>query len=244
MLDRPEVGRDYWEGAVSLSPAARKYHDISPITLPYEQAACDLTLLVYCHNHEETLLDTLHIIQEAMDIVGRSYELIIIDDRSSDRTGEIAHGFMTEFPSLSVVLKVNRYCKGLAQNVVDGAFIGKGKYFRFVTADNVEPLETMTDMLRAMGDADIVVPYAVRSALHQAPPTSMTGRGGILSRAWQFFRGASVSTAGAHIHLRYNVMRWHAETTGVGFQEALLRQLLAQGFTVKQVPCRGYLPHY
>jgi hypothetical protein len=42
-----------------------------------------------------------------------------------------------------------------------------------------------------------------------------------------------------HMHLRYNVMRWHSDVLGSAFQMDLLCQLLALDFTCKQVPCRA-----
>jgi hypothetical protein len=43
---------------------------------------------------------------------------------------------------------------------------------------------------------------------------------------------------GLAVHLRYNVMRWHPNTRGFGFQADILCMLLDQGFSYKEVPVR------
>ena len=43
---------------------------------------------------------------------------------------------------------------------------------------------------------------------------------------------------GLAVHLRYNVMRWHPNTRGFGFQADILCLLLDQGFSYKEVPVR------
>jgi hypothetical protein len=41
---------------------------------------------------------------------------------------------------------------------------------------------------------------------------------------------------GLAVHLRHNILRWHSNTRGFGFQADILYLLLAQGFTYKEVP--------
>jgi hypothetical protein len=41
---------------------------------------------------------------------------------------------------------------------------------------------------------------------------------------------------GLHIHLRHNVMRWHPNTRGFGFQADILCMLLARGCSYREIP--------
>ena len=43
---------------------------------------------------------------------------------------------------------------------------------------------------------------------------------------------------GLAVHLRYNVMRWHPNTRGFGFQADIICMLLEQGFTYKEIPVK------
>lgn len=235
-LPATDNGRDFWDGSLSLTPAAQRWHSVGEILSPYEAYRCDITLFVYCCNHEATIVDTLATIREAMDVVEKSYELVVIDDHSEDRSAELVHGFMAEFPKLGVVLRVNKRRKGLADNYIDAAFIGCGKYFRMVRGDDSEPVETMVDVLKSIGDADVVVPYYVFSH-HGTHDPHMRSRG---TRLLNLMSGHQINYYdAAHLHLRYNVMRWHPVTEGAAFQADLLCRLLDEGFTMKQVPCRA-----
>ncbi len=43
---------------------------------------------------------------------------------------------------------------------------------------------------------------------------------------------------GLAVYLRYNVMRWHPNTRGFGFQVDIICMLLEQGFSYKEIPVR------
>ncbi len=232
-----ETGRDFWDGVVSMTPAAQKRHSINAISFPFESSHYALTLFVYCHNNEDTILESLHTVVEAMDVVQQPYEMIVIDDHSQDHSVDLIRGFMAEFPRIPMVLRINLRLKGLAQNYTDAAFIGVGKYFRLIYGDNAEPVETMVDVLRAVGDADIVVPYYISMFEKSAYQRYVVG---FYEWLLNMIGGNSINHYGAvHVHLRYNVMRWRANTQGPAFQVDLLCRLLEQGFTLKQVPCRA-----
>lgn len=232
-----EQGREFWQGALSLSPAAQKWHTVHGILSPYDDYRCDISLFVYACDHALTLIDCLRNLIEAMDVVGKSFEIVMIDDHSADRTSELAHGFMAEFPDIPMILRTNLQHKGVAQNFIDAAFIGCGKYFRMMSADNAEPVETTVDILKSMGDADIIVPYYVGSSFSGLEATRASDW---RTRIINLLSGNYINYyAASHMHLRYNVMRWHANTEGPYFQADLLCRLLEVGFTIKQVPCRA-----
>ena len=46
---------------------------------------------------------------------------------------------------------------------MDAAFIGRGKYYRLICGDNAEPLASIVSVCRAIGEADIIVPYYASS---------------------------------------------------------------------------------
>jgi hypothetical protein len=231
------TGRDFWEAAISMTPAAQKMHSVPAILSPYEASKVDLTLFVYCQNHEDTVASTLDTIVEAMGVVEKSYEIIVIDDCSKDRSPDQVRGFMTEYPKLPLVLRINMKRKGIAQNYYDCAFIGCGKYFRMIYADNAESVETMVDVLRTIGEADVVVPYYI--SMYRKTFTEKYFYG---SYAWilNLISGNEINNyTSSQLHLRYNIMRWHANTQGFAFQADMLCRLLELGFTLKQVPCRS-----
>lgn len=230
-------GREFWDAAVTLSASAEKHHSAAAIADPYAGNPIDLTIFVSCYNEEQFIVDTLNTVVEAMKTVKISYEILVIDDCSEDRSPELVCDFIDRHPEINIILRINKKNKGLAQNYYDGAYIGRGKYYRLSCGDNPEPLETIVSIFRAIGDADIIIPYYVEFA-------GKSSHRQFISRLYTWIVNTITGNRinyynGLQVHLRHNVMRWHPHTRGFGFQAELLCRLLDLGFTYKQVPCRS-----
>lgn len=229
------LGKHFWDADVTLSDSAQKIHRSEAICSPYDGNPLDLTIFVSCYNEEEYIYETLSTITKAMEIVGKSYEIIVIDDGSKDKSVSLVRDFISKHGDINIILRVNKKNKGLAQNFVDGAFIGRGKYYRLICGDNAEPIETIVSVLKLMGEADIIIPYYVsaegKSLYRRTVSKTYTKLINLVSgNKMEYYNGLQV-------HLRHNVMRWHPNTRGFGFQAGLLCLLLEIGFTYKQVPC-------
>ncbi len=232
------AGRAFWDAEITTTPAAAAGRDVASITAPYDAAPLDLTFVVSCYNESDYIVDTLDIVCDAGREVGLSFEVIVIDDCSTDRSREIVRKYIASHPDENILLRANKKNKGFAQNYVDGAFIGKGKYYRLITGDFGEPKESLVAVLRAVGEADCIVPYYVPSH-----GRSITRR--ILSSVYTFLINTISGNRiryynGLPVLLRHSVMRWHTNTKGFGFQSEILCILLASGFSYKQIPIATY----
>ncbi|MEQ8787997.1 MAG: glycosyltransferase family 2 protein [Pirellulaceae bacterium] len=200
----------------------------TPPVLSYDtSASIDVTIFVACYNEEENIIDTLDTVVAVMDDVGCSYEVIVVDDASTDASVELVEEYRRQHPELPILLKVNRKNRGLGRNFVDAAFMGRGKYYRLVCGDNVETCEKLVHVLGHMGQADLVLPY------HEFCEGRSNGRR-LLSRTYtriiNFLSGNRVRYYnGCALYLRFHVMRWHSQTGGFGFQADLVTQLLDEG---------------
>ena len=231
------LGRDFWDGSISMTTTSGQLHSVPNITSPYSACPLDITIFISCYNNANTIIQTLEMTIEAMEVTGNSFEILVIDDGSQDGSGELVRNFMAENEQLHLVLRINKHRKGLAQNYFDGAFMGCGTYYRMVQGDNSEPVGTMVDIFKSIGDADIIVPYYL-SRLKEGRFQSLSER--LFTTFINIISGNHISCYTApHVHLRYNVMRWHSDVLGAAFQMDLLCQLLAMDFTCKQVPCRA-----
>ena len=219
-----------------------------PVVAPYQQAAgashlarrrasddeLDLTIVVPCFNEEDNIAATLDTIAAAMHELPWSYEVLVIDDGSSDRTVPIVESYLKAHLDLPMRLHRNQRNRGLTRTYVDGAFLGRGKYYRLVCGDNVEPKETLMRVFSLLGSADIVVPY------HEAVPGKSRFRLE-LSRSYtrlvNLLSGYNIRYYnGLASHLRYNVMRWGPYSFGFGFQAELITRLLDEGATHVEIP--------
>lgn len=166
--------------------------------------------------------------------VGLDYEIIVIDDVSKDNSRELVADYIAAHPDERIVLRANRHNKGLAQNYLDAAFLGRGKYYRLICGDNAEPRDSIVSVLRAIGEADIVVPYYTsskgKSVKRQLISSAYTGLVNLMTgNRLHYYNGLAV-------HLRRNVIRWHPNTRGFGFQADILCLLLDLGFSYTEVP--------
>lgn len=220
-----------------MTCAAARLHEPSSLLDPGQQAPLDLTVFISCYNEEEYIVDTIEVVREALNEVPRiSYEIIIVDDRSRDRSSEVVKAYIATHPDEPIVLRTNKTNRGLAQNYLDVAFIGRGKYYRLVCGDNAEPKETMRSVFGAIGQTDMIIPYYVTSEgkglYRRSLSKTYTGLVNLISGFHlQYYNGLAV-------HLRYNVMRWHPNTRGFGFQADIICMLLDQGFSYKEVPVK------
>ena len=173
----------------------------------------------------------------ALAEVGKSAtRLIVIDDCSKDRSADIVEDYIRTHPDERILLRHNKVNRGLAQNYFDAAFIGKGKYYRLICGDDAEPLDTMVAVFREIGQADMLIPYYVSSEGKSLYRRMLSNT---YSNLINFISGFRLHYYnGLAVHLRYNVMRWHPNTRGFGFQADIICMLLDQGFTYKEVPVR------
>src|SRR3989338_10550670 len=89
----------------------------------------DITFFVPALNEERHIVRTIETILSSVKATGHSFEIIVIDDNSSDNTPTIVENFQEKHPDAPIILKKNETTKGLGYNYVEAAFIGKGKYY-------------------------------------------------------------------------------------------------------------------
>jgi len=204
-----------------------------------DSAAPEITIIVSCYNEEKFITDTIQNVINALKSTGHSYEIIVIDDLSRDGSVNRIHDYMKNHPEEPVTLKVNPVNRGLANNYIEAAFLGTGKYYRLCCGDDSEAPEALVNIFKHIGAADIVVPCQDQNQVTGKAPYRR-----LLSRTFTFLVNL---ISGYHlkyyngmaIHLRYNVMRWHPSSYGFGFQADILTRLLDEGASYIQVTSYG-----
>lgn len=195
----------------------------------------DITVIVTCYNEEALIAATLANVTGALEEVGCSYEVIVVDDLSTDSSVAKVREYIQAHPSRPIRLKTNAMNRGLATNYIDTAFEARGKYYRLCCGDDPEPKEVLTEIFRHIGEADIVIPYQNQ---HEVRGKSFFRR--LLSNTFtlvvNLISGYKIKYYnGLAIHLRYNVMRWHPSSYGFGFQADMITRLLDEGASYVQV---------
>jgi glycosyltransferase involved in cell wall biosynthesis len=167
----------------------------------------------------------------------RTYEVIVVDDASRDRSVELVQEYQRRHPDFPLMLVQSPVNRGLSRNFTEAAFIGRGRYYKLVCGDNVDTKECLQDVLAHLGSADVLVPYPGRcegrSLFRRALSRAYTILINLLSGySLHYYNGCGV-------YRRADVMRWHSRTTGFGFQAELLIRLLDEGASYVEVPIVG-----
>ena len=198
-----------------------------------QDSSLDITAFVSCYNEEAIIEQTLSDVIAALKSSGLSFEIIIIDDCSSDSSVKIIKEYISQNHDDRIILRCNLVNNGLAQNYIDAAFLGAGRYYKLFCGDNTEPISSILTILDQIGVADIIIPIY----------SSVDGKNvfrAMLSRAYtsiiNIVSGNSINYYnGLHVHRRINIMRWHPNTRGFGFQADILCMLLDRGASYKEI---------
>ena len=207
-----------------------------PLPTPLENSL-DVSLMIPCLNEERHIAPTLDDVFAAMSELPYTYEVIVIDDGSTDRTSEVVESYAAAHPDRPIRLVRHPANRGLTRTYVDGAFLARGTYYRQVCGDNVEPKDVLIASLRPLGSADMIIPYREKtpgkSAFREWLSKSYTFlMNKISGHNIRYYNGQAT-------HLRYNVMRWGPYSFGFGFQAELITRLLDEGATYIEVPVGG-----
>lgn len=196
-----------------------------------------LGLFVACYNEEENITATLETVVAACREVGMSFQIVVIDDCSRDRSVENVKEFGRLHPDVPLTLYVNARNEGLANNYAEAAFLLRSEWYRLICGDNVEPKETLVTIFKELGTAEMLIPYNI-----EIRGRAQSRR--IISKAYtalvNFVSGFKLHYYnGMVVTRREYVMRWHSNSHGFGFQADLLTRLLSRGLNYKEIAVYG-----
>lgn len=127
----------------------------------YSQPSQDVyvSVIVPCHNEEECLHELHSRIQRVLEEIERPYELIFVDDGSSDRTAEQLVEMQNIDPNIVIVELSRNHGHQLALSA--GLDVAQGERVLLIDADLQDPPELLPEMMAAL-DAGADVAYARR----------------------------------------------------------------------------------
>lgn len=199
-----------------------------------ENKAVFLTIFVACRNEADNISATFDTLKTSLSSFNFSHEVIVIDDASTDESVQVIRNYMISNPSFPIKLVERETNKGLAQNYIEAAFIGKGEWYRLVCGDNVEPAETLITIFKRIGEADMIIPYQVECVGKSITRTWISRIFTLLVNSISGYKIKYYN--GLAVHRRYNVQRWHTNYRGFGFQADMITRLLDEGMSYIEVP--------
>jgi glycosyltransferase involved in cell wall biosynthesis len=120
-----------------------------------------LSVVVPMFNEESVLPLFAQRLRPVLDGLGEPYEVVAVDDGSSDATPAVLAGLRRRWPQLRVIrLRRN---SGHQSALTAGLFRARGRYVASIDADLQDPPETIVEMLRLARDRRLDVVYGVRA---------------------------------------------------------------------------------
>jgi glycosyltransferase involved in cell wall biosynthesis len=117
--------------------------------------APELSIVVPSFNEEQRLPATLSDISAYIRASGRKTEVIVVDDGSTDRTGDIAKSFAGEIEPLRVL--TNDQNRGKGYSVRRGMLEARGRIVLFTDADLSAPIAEADKLIAALLDHDLAI---------------------------------------------------------------------------------------
>ncbi len=115
-----------------------------------------LSVIIPAYNEANRLPDTLMSVHEYLSKQRYDYEILVVNDGSSDNTADVVHEFEMKVVNLSLIDHKDNHGKGWA--VRDGMQVAQGDFRLFMDADNSTKINEVEAFLEtAEKGADIVV---------------------------------------------------------------------------------------
>lgn len=184
-----------------------------------------LSVIIPAYNEEGNIAAAVGEVVRAINNKFDDYEIIIIDDYSSDRTGGIAEELSRENRHIKVVHNARNM--GLGYNYKKGVELVEKEYVVMFPGDNEVLGKSIENMFNLIGKADIIIPYtanlSIRPLLRQ-----------IISRVFTTIWNVAFNLRlkyynGCVIHKSAIVKAVPMSTFGFAYQAEILVRLLRSG---------------
>ncbi len=181
----------------------------------------DITFFIPCRNEERFICATFDCILQVMSTLPQSYEMIVVDDGSSDHAVERIQGYIRLHPTLPIKLIANPRTLGLGHNYLKTADLARGRYYLCVNGDNdLTPQSLKEFVTYTTSEYDMVIPYLYH--MSRRPLFRQ-----LVSLSFTFFMrmisGYQITYFnGPVLHKTDNIIRWRSNTTGFAYSAELI----------------------
>ena len=191
-----------------------------------------LTVIVPALNEEANIEDTVKNILPAIGNRFDDYEIILVDDGSTDQTGHIMDELSKEVPAIRVVH--NGRNRGFGYSSNRGVELARMEYVATLPGDNEIHFTTINEMFRLVGTADIIIPYTVNTEVRPRLRRIITNLYTVTMNL--LFQFNLFYYSGPPVHKRENLHKLTVKTNKFAFISSALIQLILSGHSFVEVP--------
>lgn len=202
------------------------------MTAPLENTPTgSVSIIVAALNEEEEIAATVSTAVQAAKRWFADYEIIVVNDGSTDRTAEIADRLAAESAQVKVIH--HRTPQNLGGVYRAGLAAAIGKYVILINGKNDTPEKALDQVFSKRNDADMVIPYTTntheRSAVRRLVSWSFTTIVNLLSGLRLHYYNHSV------LHKTELIKKIRISTASYAMQAEILIKLIKQGATYVEV---------
>jgi dolichol-phosphate mannosyltransferase len=195
-----------------------------------------MTLIVPALNEEKLIVETVEQILEVAEGRFSDFEVLLVDDGSTDATGALMDGLAARNTRIRVLHNPTNI--GLGSSYHLGVAQARHEYVMLLCGDGGMPASSLPNIFDQIGSADIVVPYCENLKQIKGP-----GRY-FLSRTYTtllnvLFRLRLNYYNGLPVHRVELVRSIGGKSEGFGFQAEILVPLIRAGHSYVQVGVKG-----
>lgn len=116
-----------------------------------------VSVIIPAFNEEENIQSTIELVQTLVRRCIKNFEIVVVNDGSTDRTGEIVAAAAKKDRQISLVTHTTN--EGLGKALRDGFGAAAKMYVTGYPADNDQSSRILTDLIRNRKKADLVSSY-------------------------------------------------------------------------------------
>lgn len=198
-----------------------------------------ISVIIPTYNEEENIKKITKAIEENIkkSKFKNSFEIIVVDDNSKDRTSEI----IDELAKKNNFIALHRYKqRGLLSAINDGVFIANGDFFLTLDADFSHPPDLIPEMIKDIDKYDgVIYSRYVAGGGMRAPLLRIYGAK-ILNKMCILLAGIKVSDFGGQFRMfnkeKYSKIKFRYVASFAEYGLELFYRAENLGFKIKEIP--------
>jgi dolichol-phosphate mannosyltransferase len=195
-----------------------------------------VSFIVPALNEEKVVEQVVRDIHSNVNRLVQTNEIILVDDGSTDRTGQIMDSLAHELAHVRVLH--NRPNIGLGASYQRGVAVARYDYVMMLCGDGGLPASSLPSIIEKVGTADIVVPFMTNLKSIKTPTRYFISR--TYTHLLNLLAGHKLNYYnGLPVHKRGLLTPALMTSSGFGFQGEILVKLLKSGHTYVQVGVLG-----
>ena len=195
-----------------------------------------MSFVVPALNEEDVVEGIIRDIWTRVDALLETYEIILIDDGSTDKTGTIMDAMSKELPHVRVLHNPKNI--GLGAAYIEGVGEAKLDYIMMLCGDGGLPASNLPAILGKIGEADIVIPYVENLRKIKSPTRFVLSK--CYSNLLNIVFGYRIRYYnGLPLHKSALIRSLNITSRGFGFQGEIIIKLLKSGCSYVEVGVLG-----